>query len=1687
MRRGIDCRHGEKLLRTAAGDVSGGCEGNTVGEVPKLISGRYRVERVLRTDASFQTLFARDLEADRSVVLKRVDRRLVSPSVRLRLAFEVNALAASALEARPLAFGEEGESLFTVRAFVEGASLETKLVQGSLSVSEAADIFIRVLDTLDQAHRHGVLHRNIRPSNIILEAQGATLVGFGLGLFGGQDPSPLAVQADAAFYLSPEQLGLLAQDVGPASDLYAVGAVLYECLAGRAPFFADSVSEVLRQHLSAETGLRARGANVPTVIDDLVRRLLRTDPRERYQSARSARDDLHEVVRALARGEAEPQVIVGAHDIRVDLTEPGFVGRAAELAAANEHFDGLARGQGGILIVEGVAGVGKTRFIEELAVRAAAQRSMVLRGKGVRGEARRPFQLLQPTFDFIVDELQRSPEEVLRLRERLAPHLDALFEVVPQLARLLGAELRTMPEAFGESRVRAALLALLEAIGTQTRPALFILDDSQWADALTQRLFDEWQAPRPSPRWTSLILVLNTDETPSDHVLRKPSTRARIQLLPFDDQAVRAVAESMAGPLPAEVAAALARLSKGNPFWIRATLQGYVESGVIVHSPEGWRIGQGALEALAAPEQAARLLADRLLLVADPLRNVLVAGAVLGKTFTLEAVCALVDQSTEVLPLLDEARARHFVWADAQGAAFTFTHQKLRDFLLQRLSPERVRDLHATAARFFAATNPPLIFDAAYHFDAADRSALARDFALQAAELARARSDLELAERNYRIALKGNENGVSRFKIAEALGEVLTLRGSYDEAEKTYALAAELASDRLDEARLASKVGDLFFKRGDVKAAGNALERALALLGRPVPQRKLSFLFALLVQAGAQVLHTYFPKRFLAKRLPENAAADLLAMRIYGVLMPTWFFYRPPYCFLWAHLRHVNLAELYPPSLELGQAYALHGVAMVMGGKAARGVRYAERGLAIRRAEKNLWGEAHSLSLYAMVLYNSGRLREARERCQQALQLLERTGDRWEASNAATHDAAAAIRLGNIDEGLRLTRAIYDEAIRVGAAAPSGYSMWLWAWATGGQVPAELLTRELERPSTDVQSRVEVEFAQALVFLAKEDPQQAVTTLQKARDDIRRAGLQTPYVQVVHGLLATASRVAAAALPPWSRMQRASLLAQAERAANDAVKNGRRFPNDLPSALREKGLLAAIRGDAKRARKFLDQSLALAESQQQRFESAQTLWAQAQVGEALGWPGARDLGTKARAQIEAMGLNLVLGRPFMRTQAAPSTEATVSLADRFVAILESGRAIATALSNEAIFSALRTAALRLLRGDQCLTFARGAEGLEPVGPEDNRPFDHALVQRGMVESGPVARVSTAIASGPASALCAPIRLHGETAACFYVAHASLTALYGDEELRLAAFLATLAGAALENAAGFARVNALSRSLEAQVLERTSDLVRTNEELRQSLEQLRQAQTQLVEAGRAAVTTSIIGGLSHEMNNPLAAVLTWSQTLLRYATLDEPTRTAVTSVARNAQRCARILAALRVFTDHEPTPREPQSVATLLTRVAELVEEEARERNVRTILSGEGLPPVRIAGEEMAAALANLVRNAVEASPPAGTVSVVAHRVDGGVEIAVHDEGAGIPTQIVDRAADPFFTTKGVGPMGLGLSIARRIIDGQGGRLTLESEPGKGTTVKVWLPVEPNEESPPPSETQSPRPSDSHRR
>jgi serine/threonine protein kinase/predicted ATPase len=882
---------------------------------------------------------------------------------------------------------------------------------------EGLTLVRRLCAPLAFLHGEGIVHRDLKPENILIRPDGMpVIVDFGLlARFGGAASRESLEIAGAAVgtvaYMAPEQIR--GELVDARADLYALGCILYELITGRPPFVGATAEELYAAHLEGEVvPPSALVAEAPSRLDALVLRLLAKRPRERLGHA----DD---VAAALAGLGAEDGLSAAGPKPRAYLYRPGLAGRTEPIQELQRQLARLAAGTGGLVLVGGESGAGKTRLAMEAAREARLRRIRVLTAESLplggspdpeKGGGSEPLRALRQLLQAIADRCREhglaETERLLGRRGRLL----ALYE--PSLAGLPGQEAHPEPAELPADAARVRLFTYVAetlAALAEDAPLLLLLDDLHWADELTLGFLEFVQRTGRFQRMRVLFLGAYRSEEVGEalqKLLEAPGAE-RIALGRLDQVAVGSMVGDMLAlsPPPALFGGFLARHSEGNPFFVAEYLRTAIEEKLLYRNEAGqWHVAvegkdeaaEALYETLPLPRSLRELVGKRLEGLSSRARGLAETGAVLGRDFDevslagvlgmegvklMEAVQELLDR--QVLEELPEGRLR-------------FVHDQLREVAYEKIETRRRQDLHRAAAEALEAqpgvdrveTRAAL----GHHWERAGERAKAAGWYLAAARQARERFLLGEASRFYRacLALGAGPSEASVEAHNELGNAILRLRGAGPEviAEHTRALEeARFLEDRAAEGQSLFRLGVVHQETGQLEPAQSFFEQALAVAratgDRPAEGRILSSLATVRQVQGlldeTRALHeqALLIHREVGNRKEEGATLS-------------------------------NLAVIRSEQGRLGEAHALY-----------------EQALALHREAGDRRSEGRTLNNLANLFRALGRPDEALPRYEQALALARQIGDRWSEGLTLSNLAPLYDDLGRSEQAL----ALYEQAL----------------------------------------------------------------------------------------------------------------------------------------------------------------------------------------------------------------------------------------------------------------------------------------------------------------------------------------------------------------------------------------------------------------------------------------------------------------------------------------------------------------------------------------------------------------------------------------------------------------------------------------------------------------------------------
>ena len=482
-----------------------------------FVNGRYQVQKFLGEGGKKKVYLAHDTLLDRDVAFALIKTEGLDDAGRQRLTREAQAMGRLGDHPHIVAvydLGTEQDQPFIVTQLMGGGDVEgliEKAPEHRLSLERTLEIAQQVCHGLEYAHSHGIVHRDLKPGNVWLTADGTAKLGdFGLAV--ALDRSRLTqagMMVGTVSYMPPEQA--MGGEVSPRSDLYSLGAMLYEMVTGRPPFVGDETVAIIGQHLNTPpVSPTWHRPDCPPALETLIMRLLEKDPSKRPASAQ-------EVLAALGSVNLTPRPpsLSGKGETAGDGTSsassgspsllgkglgdrsagPGgdnpiyrrtFVGREQELRQLQNAFDGALSGQGALTMVVGEPGIGKTALCEQLATYVA-----VRGGKALVGHSYEEGSLSLPYLPFVEAlrsyVLEREPEALAReLGTGAADVARIVSEIRDKVPDLGSGGARHAAPASGDPederwRLYQAVTGFLRN-ASAVQPLLVVLEDLHWAD-----------------------------------------------------------------------------------------------------------------------------------------------------------------------------------------------------------------------------------------------------------------------------------------------------------------------------------------------------------------------------------------------------------------------------------------------------------------------------------------------------------------------------------------------------------------------------------------------------------------------------------------------------------------------------------------------------------------------------------------------------------------------------------------------------------------------------------------------------------------------------------------------------------------------------------------------------------------------------------------------------------------------------------------------------------------------------------------------------------------------------------------------------------------------------------------------------------------------------------------------------
>src|SRR4051812_5750653 len=613
-----------------------------------------------------------------------------------------------------------------------------ELLGGLLGTPMEVGLFLRlavgVAAALGKVHQHRLIHKDIKPANILVNSasEEVRLTGFGIAsrlTRERQSVEPPEFIGGTLAYMAPEQTGRMNRSIDSRTDIYSLGVTLYEMLTGSLPFTASDPMEWIHCHIARQARAPSeRATGIPDVLSSIVMKLLAKTAEERYQTAGGIESDLRRCLREWQlHGSIEPFALA-AQDTSDQLLIPEqLYGREREFATLLASFDRVvAQGGPELVLISGYAGVGKSSLVNELHKVLVAPRGLFAAGKFDQYKRDIPYATLAQAFQVLVRKiLAKSEAELGRWRETLLnalqPDGDLIVDLVPDLKLIIGEQepIAELPASDARRRFHLLLRRFIGVFARPEHPLALFLDDLQWLDAATLDLLEDLLTQESVPHLL-LIGAYRDNEIDASHPLMRKlgsikaagtSSIQEITLGALDAQHVsRLIAEALHCETDqvGNLAQLILQKTDGNPFFINQFLSTLTDEGLIafdsVHSRWSWDLKR--IQEKGYTDNVADLMIGKLVRLPIATQLALQQLACLGNVATT-AMLAIVHEATEqeLHASLVEARRQDLV--DFLESSYRFAHDRVHEAAYALIPIERRAAAHLRIGRMLVAHTPP--------------------------------------------------------------------------------------------------------------------------------------------------------------------------------------------------------------------------------------------------------------------------------------------------------------------------------------------------------------------------------------------------------------------------------------------------------------------------------------------------------------------------------------------------------------------------------------------------------------------------------------------------------------------------------------------------------------------------------------------------------------------------------------------------------------------------------------------------------------------------------------------------------------------------------------------------------------------------------------------------------------------
>ncbi|MBN3872840.1 hybrid sensor histidine kinase/response regulator [Nostoc sp. JL33] len=573
---------------------------------------------------------------------------------------------------KSLALENHHNGLALILADFGAESLKKYISDRQLSLTEFLTIAIQLASTLTQLHQAKIIHKDIKPDNIVINPETAQvkIIDFSIASRLEKEnqsiSNPNLLEGTLA-YMSPEQTGRMNRSIDYRTDFYSLGVTFYEMLTGSLPFNASDPLEFVHCHIAkTPIPLQEINSKIPPVVSDIVMKLLAKTAEDRYQSSLGLKADLETCLTQLQTDGEISHFLVGQLDSYSQFSIPQkLYGREIEVATLLAAFDRVSSGTTEMMLVSGYSGIGKSCLVHEVHKPIVRQRGYFISGKFDQFKRNIPFaSLIQAFQDLMRQMLTETDEQIAvwksKLIDALGSNGQVIIDVIPELERIIDSQpaVPQLGSSESQNRFNRVFQQFIHVFSQPEHPLVLFLDDLQWADSASLKLI-QLIITDPDSQYLLLIGAYRDNEVSATHPLIQTleeiqKTGAIVNNIILQLLDIAHVNQLVADTLRTEILKAkpLAELvftkTQGNPFFLTQLLKSLYQDNLLSFDFERgfWQWDIQVIEGVNITDNVVELMVAQIQKLSAKAQNVLKFAACIGDKFSLDML-AIINKTSQ--------------------------------------------------------------------------------------------------------------------------------------------------------------------------------------------------------------------------------------------------------------------------------------------------------------------------------------------------------------------------------------------------------------------------------------------------------------------------------------------------------------------------------------------------------------------------------------------------------------------------------------------------------------------------------------------------------------------------------------------------------------------------------------------------------------------------------------------------------------------------------------------------------------------------------------------------------------------------------------------------------------------------------------------------------------------------------